>query len=90
MSTAPKFDVKTHDLKCWPQYFCDIERGVKEFDVRKGEDRQYRVGDWLMLREWQENAGRYTGRVVYKQIKYVMHGGHWLPEDVWVMGFEKP
>lgn len=80
---------QTHELKVWSEFFGPILRGDKDFEVRKGEDRQYHVGDWLLLREWNENySDGYTGQFLYKRIKYVMHGGNWLPPDVWVLGLE--
>lgn len=79
----------THELKCWPEFFEAILSGEKTFDVRKGEDRTYRIGDYLWLREYKPDgdAVGYTSRYVYKEICYIMHGTMGLPADVWVLGF---
>jgi Domain of unknown function (DUF3850) len=40
-----------HDLKTWPRFFEAVASGAKPFEWRK-DDRDYRVGDILNLREW--------------------------------------
>lgn len=42
----------THDLKCWPSFFEPIANGVKPFEVRSN-DREFKVGDVLLLREFE-------------------------------------
>lgn len=48
---APKSAVATHDLKCWPEYFCPMRDRLKTFEVRYN-DREYKDGDRLYLREF--------------------------------------
>lgn len=76
----------THELKCWPEFFDAIRNEEKTFDVRKGNDRVYHVGDYLNLREYDPNRKAYTGRSQVRGVGYIMHGGPWLPEDTWVLG----
>lgn len=78
-----------HALKCWPGYFSDLVSGYKKFEVRKGTDRIYQPGDELLLKEYTPNSRFYTGRELRMRVTYVMHGGPFLPEDVWVMAVEK-
>jgi hypothetical protein len=52
-----------HELKTWPKYFAEIKRGMKKFELRK-DDRDFKVGDWLDLREYDPAAKKYTGRGV--------------------------
>lgn len=59
-----------HDLKCWPEYFKDIESGVKTFDYRV-DDRGFRIGDLLFLREWCPKKEEYTGRKVVRFVTYI-------------------
>jgi uncharacterized protein DUF3850 len=40
-----------HDIKCWPEAFVALADGTKTFEWRR-DDRGYRVGDLLMIREW--------------------------------------
>lgn len=79
-----------HELKCWPEYFKATARGQKEFDVRKN-DRDYRVGDVVTLREWDPDTKQYTGLVVTKFITFVLQGDAvvegLLCEGACVLGF---
>ena len=59
-----------HDLKVLPEYYEAIERGDKNFELRKN-DRNYAVNDFLNLHEWD---GEYTGRTIYTMVKYIYHG----------------
>jgi hypothetical protein len=68
----------THELKTWPEFFKQIRNGQKRFELRLN-DRDFRVGDQLLLREWvPENrpdlvppAG-YTGRELLVRVDYIM------------------
>lgn len=70
-----------HDLKVWPPYFDALADGSKPFEVRR-DDRQFRVGDVLRLREWDLHPGTaqeieakgYTGREVTLRVTYVLAG----------------
>lgn len=73
-----------HELKCWPEVFQDIYIGTKEFEVRKN-DRGFKVGDHLHLREWNPKRGEYTGRHIVKRITYILQSQFGLPEDICVM-----
>ena len=63
-----------HDLKCQPPFFEAVRCGDKPFEVRK-DDRDYRVGDTLILREWRLDWKDYTGRMVRKRVTYKLAGG---------------
>ena len=78
-----------HELKIWPEFYNAVDRGEKTFEVRKGEDRQYASGDLVALREWDPKTKKYTGSFTTKVVTYVMHGGPWLPADVWVFGIRE-
>lgn len=69
--------MKVHDLKIAPRYFHDIVDGRKRFEIRKN-DRDYREGDVVFLREWDEKIG-YTGRECRCIIPYVLKGSDELP-----------
>lgn len=50
-----------HSLKTWPPFFKDTFRGVKEFEFRFN-DREFKRGDYLILKEWYPKSEKYTGR----------------------------
>src|ERR1043166_3715297 len=60
-----------HELKCWPQFFRAIEEGRKTHDLRRSDDRRFRVGDQLLLREYDPSSGTYTGRTLSVEITYI-------------------
>lgn len=45
--------MKTHQLKCLPEYFDAVADGSKPFEVRY-DDRNYEVGDLLRICEWRK------------------------------------
>lgn len=59
-----------HELKCWPGFFLDLQRGDKTFEVRKN-DRDYRVHDSLRLREWYPSTSQYSGATIELDVTYV-------------------
>lgn len=60
-----------HELKCWESYFCSVWDGSKPFELRK-DDRDFRTGDTLWLRETKYGSGEYTGRECRRIITYVL------------------
>ncbi|MFT8350066.1 ASCH/PUA domain-containing protein [Clostridium saccharoperbutylacetonicum] len=60
---------KIHELKILPQYFNVVADGSKTFEIRKN-DRDYQVGDKLVLEEWECLERGYTGEEITKKIKY--------------------
>lgn len=58
-----------HELKIYPTYFEAVISGKKTFEVRKN-DRKYRVGDILILKEW-DNI-KYSGREVRAEVIYLI------------------
>lgn len=63
----------THELKCWPEHFDAVVVGTKTFELRP-DDRPFRVGDLLDLREWDPLREVYTGRRIRVRITYAMRG----------------
>lgn len=68
--------MSVHHLKTWPLYFQAIERGDKTFELRRN-DRDFKVGDTLILQEWdpRKGGGNYTGRWAAFKAGYVIEGG---------------
>lgn len=61
----------THELKILPRWFKDVAQGLKNFEIRKN-DRDYKVGDRLILKEW--DGEHYTGAFVERRVGYIYHG----------------
>lgn len=59
-----------HSVKILPQYFKNILAGIKKFELRKN-DRDYKVGDVVILNEWEQESG-YTGARVAVKLCYVI------------------
>jgi len=62
------------NLKTWPEYFRMILTGEKNFEVRKN-DHDFKVGDVLVLKEWDPAARGYTGYEVEREVTYILQGG---------------
>lgn len=60
----------THWLKIQPQYFNEVISGKKNFEIRKN-DRDFRVGDTLLLKEFIPEKQEFTGRSVEKEVTYI-------------------
>lgn len=78
---------KHHQIKCWPDYFEPVLNGDKTFDVRE-DDRDYQVGDLLIIREWDPDNG-FTSRITIREITYKMDGGRFgIDENYCVLGIK--
>ena len=60
-----------HRLKTWPVLFADIEYGVKTFEIRKN-DRNFKVGDYLILEEFEPTTQKYSGNSITVKITYTI------------------
>ena len=74
----------THELKILPEYFSEVLGRVKNFEVRKN-DRNYAVGDTLLLREWDGTA--FTGRRLLRRVGYILSDPEYVKEGYVVLGF---
>lgn len=59
-----------HTLKIWPQFFQDVKFGRKTFEFRVN-DRPYAQGDTILLREFDPDTLKYSGRSVWANIDYM-------------------
>jgi hypothetical protein len=65
--------MSTHDLKIWPEHYEAVMLGLKKAELRL-DDRGFRVGDDLELREWDRFGRFYTGRQTTRSVAYVGRG----------------
>ena len=78
-------ETKTHELKTIPPYFEQIRRGIKKFELRKN-DRDYRVGDVLVLKEYLPFTQTYTGKETVREIEYILENFDGLQDGYCIMG----
>lgn len=75
--------MKVHELKTWPEFFEPIIRGEKRVELRL-DDRGFKVGDFLHLREWHFDTG-YTGRELFVGVTHIVGDERWLLPGVVAM-----
>lgn len=82
--------MNTHYLKTWQPYYDDIAFGLKPFEVRKN-DRDYKVGDILVLQEYDNEINKYTGwELPPLFITYILDDPNYAKEGYVVMGLSAP
>lgn len=73
-----------HELKIHPEYFKAVVLGDKTFEIRKN-DRNYSVGDLLVLKEYSTESG-YTGKYTIVKTTYVLTDPEFVKEGFAVLG----
>ena len=80
--------MSVHELRTWPIYFQPVLDGQKTFEKRIW-DRDYKVGDTLVLKEWDPKTQEYTGRELDAVVTYILDGELAL-DKIWChMSFKK-
>ena len=78
------------EKKVWPEYFDKIKKDEKTFELRLA-DFECNPGDILTLREWNPETKKYTGRIIKKEVTYVLKTKDikfWVKEDIEKYGFQ--
>lgn len=78
---------QVHNLKIWTQFFTDVKSGAKPFEVRKN-DRDYEVGDTLILDEFDPNTEKYTGAWIPKLVTYKLDDPRFVKEGFVILGLQ--
>ena len=63
-----------HALKTWPEFYQAVLDGRKKHEIRHTIDREFKVGDILLLREWEPNTSQFTGRQFSVRVTYITDG----------------
>lgn len=79
---------RIHDLKILPIFYGPVVRGEKPFELRKN-DRDYRVGDRLKLREFCPEKQEYTGSHVMMEVTYVLENEVYLQKGIVALGIKR-
>lgn len=84
--------VVTHSLKTWPEYFEALRSGKKTFDIRRADDREYAVGNFLSLHEYDHDTAEYTAAPpLLFRVTYILRGPAFgVQEGFVVMGIQPP
>lgn len=69
-----------HELKTWLDSYDSIASKIKQFDIRKN-DRNFKVGDTFILKEWDPETKKYTGNILNANVDYILHGGQFGIEE---------
>jgi hypothetical protein len=78
------------EKKIRPEFFDKISSGEKKFELRLA-DWECAAGDTLVLREWDAEKKDYTGRVLEKEVSYVLKTKDvkfFTPEEVEKYGWQ--
>ena len=78
------------EKKVWPEYFEKILSGEKNFELRLA-DWECKAGDILVLKEWNPETSRYTGRELEKEVTYVYKTKNlqfWSKKEIDKHGFQ--
>lgn len=62
-----------HDLKSWPNSFNAWDNDKKQFEFRK-DDRNFQLGDTVILREYDPILKKFSGCWRMGKIKYILKG----------------
>lgn len=81
-----------HELKTDPDAYDDVRIGIKKFEIRK-KDRDFRVGDILVLQETKHTGAQmadgaplvYTGDELRVLVTHIMQGPIYGLADGWVI-----
>lgn len=87
-SNTPYCDVlkRRHILKVLPEFYKEGKSNRKTFEVRL-HDRDYKVGDLLILREWSADKG-YTGKRYLREITYILDDDKFCKEGYVVLALK--
>jgi 1-acyl-sn-glycerol-3-phosphate acyltransferase len=77
-----------HELKVWPKFFKPLWKGTKNFEVRRN-DRNYQVGDMLVLLEWDVVKDEWTGSGICKRVTYILDEPAFVKEGYVIMGLDE-
>lgn len=70
--------MKTHILKTHSEPFLALQKGIKRFEFRYN-DRNFEVGDTLILKEWLPDKETFTDQFIYARVDYISHSNYGIP-----------
>lgn len=88
MSKNRKFNIN-HNLKIHPKYFKEVANGNKTFELRY-DDRNYKVGDILILMGYDSETMSFDGTQIVKEITYICSDFEGLKEGWVILSIKDP
>ena len=77
-----------HQLKTINPFYTDMVDGYKNFECRLN-DRDFKVGDILILSEWHGKETGYSGSQIEKRITYILSSFVGLKKNYVVLGLDE-
>ena len=78
-----------HQIKCINPFYNEVAAGIKTFEVRYN-DRNYNVGEKVVLYEYDPEKQKHTGRWLTFVISYILPGGQYgIANGYIVMGISE-
>lgn len=75
-----------HHLKILPEYFNAILQRQKMFEVREKRDRDFRIGDEILLHEMRGKS--VTGRTQIVRITYILDNPDYCKAGYVILGID--
>ena len=80
--------METHYLKLVQPLYSDVLSGDKNFELRRN-DRDYQVGDLVILQEYDMKKHFFSGREIRVKITYILENRAGLDNDFCIFSFIK-
>ena len=77
-----------HAVKSYPEYYAAALKGRKPFEVRSN-DRDYKVGDFLAINEYNPDSKEYTGKCFLVVIMYILNDPQYCKPGFAVLGIRR-
>lgn len=77
------------ELKIHPQHYRAVLLGLKKVEIRLN-DRNYQVGDLLILNEFDPKTEKYTSFQVKRKVDYIIRDVAGLDPDYVILQISKP
>ncbi len=80
--------MKIHELKILEEYFNEVRMGNKTFEVRLN-DRNFQVGDFLLLKEFDPDREIYSGSEILCKVTYILDSPIFLKSGYIIMAIKE-
>ena len=79
--------MEVHYLKTIHQYFSEVEKGNKKFELRKN-DRNFKVGDEVYLQEYCNETKTFSGKEIRVTITYILNEFEYIHFGACIFSFK--